>query len=98
MDREGYMRQRERRCKGPEAGARGAWEEESGAGKRPDATGPCRTSVLIQPEATLSKIPQVQYITNRHLINTDELPTMYQTLYKVSEIQQCLYFSKEVRN
>ena len=53
----GYMRQRERRCKGPEAGARGAWEEESGAGKRPDATEPCRTSVLIQSEATLSKIP-----------------------------------------
>ena len=57
MGREGYMRQRECRCKGPEAGARGVREEESGARKRPDDTGLCRTSVLIQQEATLSKIP-----------------------------------------
>ena len=41
----------------PEAGAGGVRAEESGAGKRPDDTGLCRTSVLIQQESTLSKIP-----------------------------------------
>jgi len=92
------MRQRECRCKvlRQEQEEYGQKNLELGRGQM---TQDCAELLsLSNRNPPCLKFPQVQYTTNRRLINTDESPTMYQTLYKVSEIQQCLYFSEEVRN